>query len=401
MRAREALLGDLDLIPGDLERLFPICTPDASDSASFDEVLELLHLGGRSLPHAVLMMIPEAWENHAEMDAARRDFYSFHSSVMEPWDGPAAVCFTDGTLIGATLDRNGLRPGRYWVTDDGLVVFASEAGVLPIEQSRVVEKGRLQPGRMLLVDLEQHRLIDDDEIKAAGRRAPLRRVGGRAAGPSTTCPSGSTSCTATRPSRAASRCSATPTRSSSTIIAPMAQTGAEPIGSMGTDTPVAVLSDRPRLLFDYFSQLFAQVTNPPLDAIREELVTSLAGSVGPEANLLSAGPESCRQIVISYPVLDCDELAKLVRINRDGSMPEFAPTSSAGSTACWTARRSSSAAPRRDLRRGQRRHRRPGRASSSCPTGTATSTTRRSRRCCSPRPCTTTSSARRPARRSA
>ncbi len=322
MRAREALLAT-DLIKGDLERVFPICTPDFSDSASFDEVLELLHLGGRSLPHAVLMMIPEAWENHGEMDAARRDFYSFHSSVMEPWDGPAAVCFTDGTQIGATLDRNGLRPGRYWVTDDGLVVFASEAGVLPIAQEHVVEKGRLQPGRMLLVDLDEHRLINDDEIKATlaaeqpygewvGRRINLDDLPER---------------------QHVVHSHASVTRRQQMfgvtheelkmLIAPMAETGAEPIGSMGTDTPVAVLSDRSRLLFDYFSQLFAQVTNPPLDAIREELVTSLRGSFGPEANLLSAGPESCNQIVIDYPILDSDQLAKLVRINRDGSMPQF------------------------------------------------------------------------------
>ncbi len=322
MRAREALLAS-ELIPGDLDRIFPICTPDGSDSASFDEVLELLHLGGRSLPHAVLMMIPEAWENHAEMDAARRDFYSFHSSVMEPWDGPAAVCFTDGSLIGATLDRNGLRPGRYWVTDDGLVVFASEAGVLPIEQSRVVEKGRLQPGRMLLVDLEQHRLIGDDEIKASlaaeqpwgewvSERLNLEDLPERQHVVHS-------HASVVRRQQVFGYTHEELTQ----IIAPMAQTGAEPIGSMGTDTPVAVLSDRPRLLFDYFSQLFAQVTNPPLDAIREELVTSLASSVGPEANLLSAGPESCQQIVINYPILDSDELAKLVRINRDGSMPAY------------------------------------------------------------------------------
>ncbi|MFT3877990.1 MAG: glutamate synthase large subunit [Propioniciclava sp.] len=322
MRAREALL-ETDLIPGDLSRLFPICNPNGSDSASFDEVLELLHLGGRSLPHAVLMMIPEAWENHTEMDPARRDFYSFHSSVMEPWDGPAAVCFTDGSLIGATLDRNGLRPGRYWVTEDGLVVFASEAGVLPIDQSTVIEKGRLQPGRMLLVDLAQHRLINDEEIKSTlaaehpygewvSHRINLEDLPER---------------------QHVVHSHASVTRRQQVfgftheelkmLVAPMAQTGAEPIGSMGTDAPVAVLSERPRLLFDYFSQLFAQVTNPPLDAIREELVTSLASSVGPEANLLSAGPESCGQIVIGYPVLDSDELAKLVRINRDGSMPQF------------------------------------------------------------------------------
>ncbi len=164
MRAREALLVS-DVIPGDLERLFPICTPDASDSASFDEVVELLHLGGRSLPHAMLMMIPEAWENNPQMDQARRDFYAFHSCLMEPWDGPAAVVFTDGTVVGAVLDRNGLRPGRFWVTEDGLVVLASEAGVLDIPQDKIVQKGRLQPGRMFLVDLGQHRIISDEEIK--------------------------------------------------------------------------------------------------------------------------------------------------------------------------------------------------------------------------------------------
>ena len=322
MRAREALLST-DLIPGNLDRLFPICNPEGSDSASFDEVLELLHLGGRSLPHAVLMMIPEAWENNAEMDAARRDFYSFHSSVMEPWDGPAAVCFTDGTQIGATLDRNGLRPGRYWVTDDGLVVFASEAGVLPIEPERIVQKGRLQPGRLLLGDLAEHRLINDDEIKSTLASAE---------------PYGDWIAERLELSDLPERQHVVHSHASVTrrqqvfgftheelkmIVAPMAQTGAEPIGSMGSDTPLAVLSDRPRLLFDYFIQLFAQVTNPPLDAIREELVTSLRASFGPEANLLSAGPESCHQIVIGYPVLDSDELAKLVRINRDGSQPRY------------------------------------------------------------------------------
>ena len=323
MRAREALLAT-DLIPGDLERLFPICTPGGSDSASFDEVLELLHLGGRSLPHAVMMMIPEPWENNAEMDPARKAFYSFHSSLMEPWDGPAAVCFTDGTLIGATLDRNGLRPGRYWVTDDGLVVFASEAGVLDIPQSKVIAKGRLQPGRMLLVDMNEHRLIDDDEIKASlaadhpyadwleKGRVDLNELPER---------------------QHVVHSAASVLRRQQVfgytheelkiLLAPMANTGAEPIGSMGTDTPLAVLSDRPRLLFDYFAQLFAQVTNPPLDAIREELVTSLSSTFGPEGNLLQPGPDSCKHIVIGYPVLDSDQLAKLVRINRDGSMPEY------------------------------------------------------------------------------
>ncbi len=323
MRAREALLAS-DLIPGDFERLFPICTDGGSDSASFDEVLELLHLGGRSLPHAVMMMIPEPWENNTEMDPARKAFYSFHSSLKEPWDGPAAVCFTDGTLIGATLDRNGLRPGRYWVSDDGLVVFASEAGVIDIPQSKVIAKGRLQPGRMLLVDMAEHRLIDDDEIKSSlaaehpyaewleAGRIDLDELPDR---------------------QHVVHSAASVLRRQQVfgytheelkiILAPMANSGAEPIGSMGTDTPLAVLSDRPRLLFDYFAQLFAQVTNPPLDAIREELVTSLSSTFGPEGNLLQPGPDSCKHIVIGYPVLDSDQLAKLVRINRDGGMPEY------------------------------------------------------------------------------
>lgn len=323
MRAREALL-ETDQIPGDLERLFPICTPGGSDSASFDEVLELLHLGGRSLPHAVLMMIPEAWENHTEMDADRRAFYSFHSSVMEPWDGPASVTFTDGRLIGAVLDRNGLRPGRYWVTDDGLVVFASEAGVLDLDPASVVQKGRMKPGRMLLVDLDQHRLIDDDEIKSqlAGEHPYADWLD-----------EGRIDLNDLPEQQHVVHSHASVIRRQQIfgytheelrqLIVPMANTGAEAIGSMGTDTPVAVLSERPRLLFDYFAQLFAQVTNPPLDAIREELVTSLTATFGPEGNLLEPGPESCRQIVIGYPILDSDQLAKLVRINRDGSMPAY------------------------------------------------------------------------------
>jgi glutamate synthase (NADPH) large chain len=323
MRAREALLAT-DLIPGDLSRTFPICTPGGSDSTSFDEVLELLHLGGRPLPHAVLMMIPEAWENHTEMDPARRAFYSFHSSVMEPWDGPASVTFTDGTLIGAVLDRNGLRPGRYWVTDDGLVVFASEAGVLDIDPARVIKKGRMKPGRMLLVDLDEHRLINDDEIKAQlAAEHPYEAW----------LDEGRINLDDLPEQQHVVHSHASVTRRQQVfgytheelrlLVTPMANTGAEPIGSMGTDTPVAVLSDRPRLLFDYFSQLFAQVTNPPLDAIREELVTSLTACFGPEGNLLSPGPDSCRQIVIGYPILDSDQLAKLVRINRDGSMPAY------------------------------------------------------------------------------
>ncbi|GAB3659125.1 glutamate synthase large subunit [Nocardioides korecus] len=323
MRAREALLSS-DVIPGDLERIFPIITPGASDSASFDEVLELLHVGGRSLPHSVLMMIPEAWENHAEMDAKRRAFYEFHSAVMEPWDGPACVVFTDGTQVGAVLDRNGLRPSRYWVTDDGLVVLASEVGVLDIPQDKVVRKGRLQPGKMFLVDTEEHRIIEDEEIKDElasehpydeWLHAGLIKLAD----------------IADREHVIHSHASVTRRQQIfgyteeelRVILSPMANTSAEPIGSMGTDTPVAVLSDRPRMLFDYFVQLFAQVTNPPLDAIREELVTSLNGTIGPEANLLDPTPASCRQVVLPFPVITNDELVKIRHINRDGDMPGF------------------------------------------------------------------------------
>ena len=324
MRAREALLAS-DVIRGDLERLFPICTPDASDSASFDEVVELLHLGGRSLPHAMLMMIPEAWENNEDMDQARRDFYAFHSCLMEPWDGPAGVVFTDGTVVGGVLDRNGLRPGRFWVTDDGLVVLASEAGVLDLPAEKVIQKGRLQPGRMFLADLSQHRLISDEEIKAGlANGAPYGEWlhGGRM-----------------RLSDLPDREHIVHSHASVTrrqqvfgyteeelriILAPMASAGAEPIGSMGTDSPIAALSDKPRLLFDYFSQLFAQVTNPPLDAIREELVTSLYNTIGPEQNLLKPGPSSCRRLVLPFPVLNNDDLTKIVKINRDGDLPGYA-----------------------------------------------------------------------------
>ncbi|GAA5052508.1 glutamate synthase (NADPH/NADH) large chain [Thermocatellispora tengchongensis] len=325
MRAREAMLAT-GLIPGDISRLFPICDPEGSDTASFDECLELLHLGGRSLPHAVLMMIPEAWENHTEMEPARRAFYEFHSTLMEAWDGPASITFSDGTLVGAVLDRNGLRPGRFWVTDDGLVVLASEAGVLDIAPEKVVRKGRLQPGKMFLVDTSRGKIIEDDEIKAE-LAAALPYEEWLHAG-------------LVRFEELPERSREIPTHEALVrrqqtfgyteeelriILSPMARTGAEPIGSMGTDTPVAVLSEKPRLLFDYFSQLFAQVTNPPLDAIREELVTSLQSTIGPEGNLLDPGPASCRRLVLPYPVIDNDELAKIIHINDEGALPGFQP----------------------------------------------------------------------------
>ena len=324
MRAREAMLKS-ELIPGDLTRLFPICTNGGSDSASFDEVLELIHLGGRSLPHAVLMMIPEAWENHPSIDPARRAFYAFHSTFMEPWDGPANVCFTDGSIIGAVLDRNGLRPGRYWVTDDGLVVLGSEAGVLDLDPATIVRKGRLQPGLMFLVDTVAGRIIEDDEIKAELAAAEPYQVW---------LDEGMVHLEELPEREHIMHTSGSVIRRQQTfgyseeelkiLLDPMARTGAEAIGSMGTDTPIAVLSARPRLLFDYFHQLFAQVTNPPLDAIREEIVTSLHGTIGSEGNLLEASPGHCHQVVLPFPVIDNDELAKILHINDDGNMPGFA-----------------------------------------------------------------------------
>ena len=316
MAARQSTLSS-ELL-GELAPLMPVCTPAVSDSGSFDEVLELLHLAGRSLPHAVLMMIPEAWENNTSLDPDVRAFYQYHSTLIEPWDGPAALAFTDGTLIGAVLDRNGLRPGRYWVTDDGLVVLASETGVLPIPPDRVVRKGRLEPGRMFLVDTGSGRIIEDHEIKAqlAAQRPYASWVAEHTVSLDQL-PEREHVQHTPASVRRRQRAFGYTEEELTMLLAPMAKSGAEPLGAMGTDTPVAVLSSRPRLLFDYFTQMFAQVTNPPLDAIREELVTSIAGAIGPEPNLLADDPTHARKLVLPFPVIDNDDLAKIMRIHRD------------------------------------------------------------------------------------
>jgi glutamate synthase (NADPH/NADH) large chain len=329
MRAREAMLAS-DLIPAaadgrGIERLLPILDESASDSASFDECVELLHLGGRSLPHAILMMIPEPWENHEEMDRDRRAFYQFHSTVMEPWDGPACVAFTDGTLIGAVLDRNGLRPSRYWVTHDGLVILASEVGVLDIDPANVVRKGRLQPGRIFLADTASRRILEDGDVKAAlAAEHPYQDWLHAGLMHLDDLPDRERELPASEELTTMHRLAGYTEEELRVLLAPMARAGAEPVGSMGTDTPIAVLSGRPRLIFDYFTQLFAQVTNPPLDAIREELVTSLSSATGPEQNLLEPGPASCRQIVLPYPVISDNDLAKIIHINDDRDLPGFA-----------------------------------------------------------------------------
>ena len=316
------------------------------------------------------------------MDPARRAFYEFHASMMEPWDGPACVVFTDGTQVGAVLDRNGLRPSRYWVTDDGLVVLASEVGVLDIDPATVVRKGRLQPGRMFLVDTSEHRIIEDEEIKgelAAEHpydewlHAGILRFEDLPDREHVV----HTHASVTRRQQVFGYTE----EEKRILLTPMARTGAEPIGSMGTDTPIAALSDRPRLLFDYFAQLFAQVTNPPLDAIREELVTSLSGTIGPESNLLEPTPASCRQLVLPFPVITNDELTKIRHINRDGDLPGYATHVSRGLYPSRAAARRWPSVSTRSAPRCRRRSP-TARASSCSPTATPRLSSRRSRRCC-------------------
>ncbi|MED5445209.1 MAG: glutamate synthase large subunit [Actinomycetota bacterium] len=315
MRAREALMQS-DLLETELENLFPICTPGASDTAAFDECLELLVLAGYPLQEAVLMMIPEPWENHEGMDQSLKDFYKYQSARMEPWDGPASIIFTDGTVVGAVLDRNGLRPSRYWVTDDDLVIMASEVGVVDVAPEKIIEKGRLQPGKMFFIDTNEGRIVRDEEIKS-------KLVSQRPYGswlkenqvdlselPERHVPRPEDSTLLTR-----QKLFGYTNEEIKILLSPMYQFGKEAIGSMGTDTPVAVLSSRPRLIYDYFQQLFAQVTNPPLDAIREEIVTSTCGWLGPEGNLLNPTPESARRIFINHPVLLNSELMNILDID--------------------------------------------------------------------------------------
>ncbi|HVD92491.1 MAG TPA: glutamate synthase large subunit [Vicinamibacterales bacterium] len=323
MHARESLLRS-PLFGGDLRRLLPIVREGGSDTATFDNVLELLVMAGRSLPHAILMMIPEPWSGHETMDPAVKAFYEYHSALMEPWDGPAAMSFTDGVVIGAVLDRNGLRPSRYCVTRDGMVVMASEAGVLDLPPEDIVLKERIHPGRIFLVDTARGRIVPDDEIKrelaaqhpyAEWLRDNLVDIDDLPTPPYLP-----------RPGHEAviqrQRMFGYTDEDLRLLLTPMAVGGEEPIGSMGTDSALAVLSDRSHLLYDYFKQTFAQVTNPPLDAIREQLVTTMGSTVGPEGNLLEPRPESCRQIKIEYPVIDNVQLARL----RHVYLPAFRST---------------------------------------------------------------------------
>ncbi len=312
MHARESLFSS-PLFGDDIRKILPVVDAEGSDSAIFDNVLELLVLAGRSLPQAVMMMIPEPWSGHESMSEKKRAFYEYHACVMEPWDGPASIAFTDGVRIGATLDRNGLRPSRYWVTKDGLVVLASEVGVLDIPADRVLQKGRLQPGRMFLVDTEEGRIVADEEIKlrtAAERpyslwlrdnMVTLQEV-----------PEGTEAHGVDHETVLQRQVVFGYTREDvEQIMTPMARDGVEPVGSMGNDTPLAVLSERPQLLYNYFKQLFAQVTNPPIDAIREEIIMAADTTIGPERNLLEPTPLSAHQIKLTTPILTNEELEKL------------------------------------------------------------------------------------------
>jgi glutamate synthase (NADPH/NADH) large chain len=319
MRAREALF-ESPLFGEDIKKIPPIVNPNGSDSSMFDNVLELMVLSGRSMPHAIMMMIPEPWSKHASMDPARRAFYQYHSSLMEPWDGPADISFTDGKRIGAVLDRNGLRPGRYYVTKDDLCVMASEAGVLDFPPENIVRKGRLQPGRMFLVDTEQGRIIEDEEIKAQiinerpyaeWLKQYLVHMKDLPAAPELPAP---------EPEALAKRQLAFgyTFEDQRILMAPMARDGVEAVGSMGNDTPLAALSQKSRLLYDYFKQLFAQVTNPPIDCIREEIITSTDVWLGSEGNLLDPRPGDCRRLELPGPVLTNEEFAKVRRISLPG-----------------------------------------------------------------------------------
>jgi glutamate synthase (ferredoxin) len=320
MHARQAMLAS-ELFGDDIRKLFPIVQEDGSDSAKFDNCLEFLVLSGRSLPQAMMMMIPEPWENHESMSDEKRAFYEYHSCLMEPWDGPASIAFTDGVRVGAVLDRNGLRPSRYYVTKDDLVIMASEVGVLDVPPERVLIKQRLQPGRMFLVDTEEGRIISDEELKQTVAKArPYRQWLRDHLVDFETLPEVPEE-EPTSDHRVTLKRQQVFGYSFEDLrvnIGPMALTGIQPVGSMGTDTPLAVLSDKPQLLYNYFKQLFAQVTNPPIDPIREELITSTIMRLGSEGNLLRPEPSNCHVIKLKHPILRNGELEKLRQLDRPG-----------------------------------------------------------------------------------
>lgn len=319
MHSRQAMC-ESELFGEDLGRILPIIDQEGSDSGMFDNCLEFLHLAGRSLPHSAMMMIPEPWSKHESMSPEKKAFYEYHSSLMEPWDGPAAIAFTDGKIIGAVLDRNGLRPSRYYVTDDDLIILASEVGVLDIPPEKVVIKERLRPGRMLLVDTEAGRIVSDEELKQQiATQQPYRQWLDENLINLEELPDAPEPPKLDRQKVLERQLVFGYTfEDLNDTLKPMTINCIEPTGSMGHDSPLAVLSKKPRLLYDYFKQLFAQVTNPPIDAIREELITAIESALGPEKNLIKPEPECCRQIKINSPILTNEELAKIRHINREG-----------------------------------------------------------------------------------
>ncbi|ABZ83537.1 glutamate synthase [nadph] large chain [Heliomicrobium modesticaldum Ice1] len=319
MHARQAMCQS-DLFGDDLAKVMPVIDTNGSDSAMFDNCLEFLHMSGRSLPHAAMMMIPEPWANHESMSDAKKAFYEYHSCMMEPWDGPAAIVFSDGRMIGAVLDRNGLRPARYYVTKDDMIIMASEVGVLEVDPEKVLVKERLHPGRMLLVDTEQGRIVTDEELKEGMAAAqPYRQWLDEHLISLDDLPEAPETPEADHETIVQRQQAFGYTYEDLTkTLEPMGKNGVEPVGAMGHDVPLAVLSEKPQLLYNYFKQLFAQVTNPPIDAIREELITGTGTTLGPEKNLLQPEPDSCRQIRLKAPILSNEELAKLRYIDRKG-----------------------------------------------------------------------------------
>ncbi|MFW6336277.1 MAG: glutamate synthase central domain-containing protein, partial [Phycisphaeraceae bacterium] len=319
VEARQGLMKSI-AFGDDIAKLFPVIEPDVSDSGTFDNVLELLLMAGRSLPEAVMMMIPEAWENHESMPMARRAFYEFHANLMEPWDGPASIAFTDGKYIGAVLDRNGLRPSRWYQTHDDRVIMASEVGVVDLEPEQIKAKGRLEPGRMFLVDFDKGRIVSDEEIKhdicAArpyGQWIQAQRID-LAELPATQAEPKHQRDTLIRKLQSFGYT----TETLSMLLAPMVLQSKEAMGSMGNDAPLAVLSDKPRMIYDYFKQLFAQVTNPPIDPIREEIIMSLETYIGPEGNLLETVENQAHRLHIPQPVLSVEQMASIKAMNHRG-----------------------------------------------------------------------------------
>ncbi|MCK5711075.1 MAG: glutamate synthase subunit alpha, partial [Deltaproteobacteria bacterium] len=321
MHARQAVLSS-ELFGDDLEKAFPIISPDGSDSGNFDNCVEFLTLAGRPIEHAVMMMIPEPWSKHETMSNEKKAFYEYHSCLMEPWDGPASIAFTDGTKVGAVLDRNGLRPSRYYVTKDDMVIMGSEVGVLDVPAEMVLYKGRLQPGRMFLIDTEEGRIVEDEELKdKLSKEKPYREWLDN-----NLLPLNDIEATQDKADEEASSHEKVLLRQRAfgytfedlrVLIGPMASNAVEPVGSMGKDTPIAVLSSKPRLLYEYFKQLFAQVTNPAIDSIREELITATEMTLGPEPNILNPAPENCRKIWLDSPALTNEDLGKIKNLDNE------------------------------------------------------------------------------------